>query len=158
MTHDDLVLDVCYHGCGGIWFDNYELRHAVKSERSIDVNGSPQVPAGDSDHTDSSPKRPCPKCNGIRMFRRLFSDTCRIEIDECPGCGGIWLDQGEFEHIRASLTHGIAAAPVSALDPETIILVARLEAEMEQSRQHSHARLALCKFIGRRYHYRPTMS
>ena len=51
-------------------------------------------------HVDSSRKRACPKCSGVKLKRRYFSAKRRIEIDECPGCGGYWLDAGELEKIR----------------------------------------------------------
>lgn len=35
----------------------------------------------------------CPKC-GESLKERSFQ---KIEIDQCTGCGGIWLDAGELE-------------------------------------------------------------
>ena len=32
-----------------------------------------------------------------------FSAKRRVEVDECPGCGGCWLDAGELEKIREEL-------------------------------------------------------
>lgn len=151
MTCEDLVLDVCRNGCGGVWFDNFELRQATKSIRSIEEDWLPRTTTNRPIHADPSSKRPCPKCDGIRMLRHLFSDSCHIEIDECPSCGGIWLDSGEFEQIYASMNRQDVAAPHSTPDPETAILMSRLEIEMEQSRQQTQARSRLCKFIGRRY-------
>lgn len=37
----------------------------------------------------------CPKC-GVQLQRR---EEHGVEVDECPSCGGIWLDQGELEEI-----------------------------------------------------------
>lgn len=37
----------------------------------------------------------CPKC-GERLKERSFQ---KILIDQCSGCGGIWLDPGELEEI-----------------------------------------------------------
>ena len=35
----------------------------------------------------------CPKCG-----EPLEAAPCRrVQIDACPGCGGIWLDKGEWE-------------------------------------------------------------
>jgi len=36
------------------------------------------------------------------MVRQLFSAKRQVEIDECPNCGGAWLDYGELGEIRAS--------------------------------------------------------
>ena len=35
----------------------------------------------------------CPVCNESMIILELND----IEIDYCPGCGGIWLDEGELE-------------------------------------------------------------
>ena len=37
----------------------------------------------------------CPKC-GEPLKPRSFQ---KIEIDQCAGCGGIWLDAGELETV-----------------------------------------------------------
>jgi len=34
------------------------------------------------------------------MMRRYFSPLKAVEIDECPSCAGIWLDNGELEKIH----------------------------------------------------------
>jgi uncharacterized protein len=37
----------------------------------------------------------CPKC-GEALKERSFQ---KIAIDQCTGCGGIWLDSGELEQV-----------------------------------------------------------
>jgi hypothetical protein len=37
----------------------------------------------------------CPRCQA-ELVERIQHD---VSVDECPSCGGIWLDKGEFEHI-----------------------------------------------------------
>ena len=37
----------------------------------------------------------CPRC-GTALNERVQHG---VTIDECPSCGGMWLDQGELEHI-----------------------------------------------------------
>jgi Zn-finger nucleic acid-binding protein len=37
----------------------------------------------------------CPKC-GEPLKERNFQ---KIQIDQCTGCGGIWLDSGELEQV-----------------------------------------------------------
>jgi Zn-finger nucleic acid-binding protein len=39
----------------------------------------------------------CPKCQAGEMERVLFEG---IEVDRCPGCGGIWFDAGEAEALK----------------------------------------------------------
>ena len=43
MTVDDITVDVCKGGCGGIWFDNFELKkfdepHEAAGEELLDVD------------------------------------------------------------------------------------------------------------------------
>ena len=52
---------------------------------------------------DPQRKRECPRCEDVKLKRRFFSRHHKIEVDECPGCGGIWLDPGELEKIREEL-------------------------------------------------------
>ena len=34
------------------------------------------------------------------MIRHFYSAKQEVEVDECPKCGGFWLDQGELRRIR----------------------------------------------------------
>ena len=36
----------------------------------------------------------------VVMLRRKFSASVPVDIDECPQCGGIWLDSDELARIR----------------------------------------------------------
>lgn len=35
------------------------------------------------------------------MYRKRYSVECDIQIDECPECGGIWLDGAELSGVLA---------------------------------------------------------
>lgn len=100
MTVGDVSVDVCKGGCGGIWFDQHELRkldepheHAGESLLDVDVSGYPGV--------DHNRRRNCPKCVGTIMLRHFYSVKHEVEVDECPVCGGVWLDDGELKTIRS---------------------------------------------------------
>lgn len=99
MKVGDILVDVCQGGCGGIWFDNFELRkvdeqHESAGELLLDVECNPDV------RVDVSEKRRCPRCPDVIMRRHYFSVKRRVEIDECASCGGVWLDAGELRDIR----------------------------------------------------------
>lgn len=99
MTVDDITVDVCRGGCGGIWFDRYELRkldepHESGGESLLDVERDASI---ELDHTA---RRWCPKCDETPMLRHFFSVKRQVEVDECPRCAGYWLDEGELGHIR----------------------------------------------------------
>ena len=95
-----LTVDVCEDGCAGLWLDNFELekvdeQHESAGEALLDVAGDPSVrPAGDEPYS-------CPRCSdGSVMHRNFFSVKREIEVDECPTCGGVWLDVGELGALR----------------------------------------------------------
>jgi len=99
LTVGKLTVDVCCGGCGGIWFDAFELQRVdepgdAAGEWLINIERDPAV------QIDAQLKRACPRCDGIKLKRQFFSPKRRVEIDHCPGCAGYWLDAGELEKIR----------------------------------------------------------
>ena len=91
-------VDVCENGCGGIWFDNFELekideQHDQTGQMLLEVTKNPSV------NVDYSEKRKCPVCDNIVMMRHFSSVQRNVEVDECGVCGGIWLDDGELATI-----------------------------------------------------------
>jgi len=99
ITVSDITVDVCKDGCGGIWFDNFELEKVDEKYESAGeslLNIKPESPVP----IDSSKPRLCPKCPNIKMMRHFRSVKGEVQIDECPSCGGVWLDQGELGLIR----------------------------------------------------------
>ena len=98
-TVKGVTVDACAEGCGGLWFDRLELRR-LDELREGDVSellglGSGPVPA-------RAGRRTCPRCPQAWPLRsRLFHPTVKVEIDECPGCAGHFLDPGELHAIRA---------------------------------------------------------
>jgi hypothetical protein len=44
----------------------------------------------------------CPKCGTQLQLREQHG----VEVDECPSCGGVWLDQGELEEIARRESDG----------------------------------------------------
>jgi Zn-finger nucleic acid-binding protein len=95
-----LMVDVCLGGCGGIWFDNFELQ---KMDEPGELAGNLLVQVNETEISkpaEPAQKRSCPKCGDIVMMRHFFSAQRRVEVDECPNCGGYWLDAGELALIR----------------------------------------------------------
>ena len=94
----EVTVDACQGGCGGLWFDKGELASFDEPHEHADpllsVRVDPQVVADRGRHG-------CPHCEGVVLMRHHFSTRFEVEVDECPGCGGFWLDHGELERIRA---------------------------------------------------------
>jgi uncharacterized protein len=95
-----VTVDACLGGCGGIWFDIFELQklddpqEKEAAELLVNVKKRADVPV------DYSQRRYCPRCRDIVMMRHYYSPRRRVEVDECPSCGGFWLDAGELALIR----------------------------------------------------------
>ena len=98
LSVEGLVVDVCRHGCGGIWFDNFELNQVDNAHETL--GAALLTMEFDGAATVLREKRPCPKCTGITMLQHKFSPDKPVLVDECPNCGGIWLDSGELAEIR----------------------------------------------------------
>ncbi len=95
----DIVVEACVNGCGGIWFDRFELDKVNEAHESVgaeflDISASGGRPG------DAKAARDCPKCDNIKMTSHFFGPKQAIEIDDCPGCAGVWLDAGELAEIR----------------------------------------------------------
>jgi hypothetical protein len=98
-TVGELTVDICRGGCGGIWFDQLELSkvdepHEAIGEELLDIERDPSL------NVDLERRRSCPRCVGQVMMRHHFSVLRRVEVDECPGCAGLFLDTGEVRAIR----------------------------------------------------------
>ena len=45
----------------------------------------------------------CPKCGGHLVTEEFH----RVQIDRCPECQGVWLDQGEIDAVMAHEDKGL---------------------------------------------------
>lgn len=91
-------VDVCKNGCKGIWFDWGELKRLDESNEGTgealeEALKSPRV--NDAERGQLK----CPKC-GIAMHVHKYSSAKEVNVDECYGCGGFFLDSGELREIR----------------------------------------------------------
>jgi Zn-finger nucleic acid-binding protein len=105
-----MVLDVCYGGCGGIWFDAAELER-VSARAATTLHTIWQVPVSNVKLTEP---RYCPRCPEQVLDRKWFSDLQKVEIDQCPKCGGVWLDAGEFSRIYQETEGAKVSSPLWA--------------------------------------------
>ena len=117
-----VVVDACQGGCGGVWFDAFELKkvdeqHEAAGEHLTKIERDPNL------RVDAARKRDCPQCEGIKLKRHLFSRTSRVEMDHCPNCAGYWLDAVELEKIRAE--QHPHAAPGAVTQPQMSMEVIR---------------------------------
>lgn len=97
---EEIELDVCKDGCGGIWFDRFELQKLDEQHEFSDAHLEDVLCVESPATFDGSVKRGCPKCDGITMMQHFFSVKREVEVDHCPKCAGYWLDEGELFRIR----------------------------------------------------------
>lgn len=94
---EDEDIDVCMD-CGGMWFDNFEL----KSFDEVHEGGEKLFEMGPDSPVSVNQDKDyyCPRCSDIILKRHFFGVQREVEVDECPSCGGHWLDDGELKAIR----------------------------------------------------------
>lgn len=131
-TVGGVTVDVCDGGCGGIWFDHFELQKVDEEaesggEQLLDVRRDPGV------LVDPAKRYSCPKCADLPVLMRHFWSVKRaVTMDECPECGGIFLDAGELASIRHEFsTHEAKEAAADAYFKEVVDPL--LEREHEKS-------------------------
>ena len=129
-----VAVDICQGGCGGIWFDAFELKrvdevHEAAGEHLVKINRDSKRPV------DPLRKRACPRCDGIKLRRHLFNPRSKVEVDHCPNCAGYWLDAGELEKIREENKPASKAKPIAAgqINSEVIRYIYRMQVEIRAS-------------------------
>ena len=99
IPEQNINLDICVNGCGGIYFDNRELERFSNSETNI-TEITNALSAKTFDAPNENKTRICPVC-GANMVKNFASGHRNIQIDECYSCGGKFLDYDELQKIRA---------------------------------------------------------
>jgi Zn-finger nucleic acid-binding protein len=95
-----VLLDACSGGCGGIWFDAFELQK-VEAAQQVTADVQITIPRDPAIRVDAKQRRHCPKCPDVVLMRHFYSKKPGVVVDECPSCGGFWLDAGELKQIRS---------------------------------------------------------
>ena len=149
---------------GGLWIpaENYwRWRHSLAAELLEDHSTGAPAPTGEYDET----VKLCPE-SGTIMTRYRVGHGLEFRVDR-SNTGGIWLDAGEWEALKASGLHGsihkIFTAPWQqavrdesrdAVHREQLLsrlghdLVARLESLRAELSSHPERKLALAYLQG----------
>lgn len=72
-----------------------EDEYFVRKERELLAKLKAQQDTETKAAAENAAHMRCPKC-GEPLKARSFQ---KIEIDQCTGCNGIWLDAGEMEQV-----------------------------------------------------------
>ncbi len=82
--------------CGGIFLDPGELRKITTDGNLQTVKES--IPSGSP---EDDPRATCPRCG--RLMIRTPREPAEMNLDICPKCTGLWLDEGEVGRIDRSM-------------------------------------------------------
>ncbi len=105
VEHAGVIVDRCSR-CRGLWFDRGER------ERLLESVGAEQL----DDGTDALGRRwnpitnvQCPRCR-VRTVSLVDPRHPEVGFEQCPDCGGSFLDAGEFRKLRRRRwTHALSA-------------------------------------------------
>lgn len=139
IPKEGVNVDICLDGCGGMFFDNRELKYLDEASEGIDEILK-AIEGKTFEKVDSANFRTCPAC-GARMVKNYTSVKKQVQIDECYSCGGKFLDAGELQSLRAEYnTEAERSADVMKLVNETVAPVIRqMEEEHEKAIQNRSA-------------------
>ncbi len=117
IAEKGISIDICANGCGGIYFDNQEIQEFSGENEDLSeirklLDGKNFMPV------DETQTRICPACKTPMAKTNAFG----IQIDTCYKCGGIFLDNGEFEKIRTHFKKRQKIQPVNVGDTSEIDL------------------------------------
>lgn len=113
-----LNIDVCENGCGGMFFDAREIQEF--SAYNDDISELKKVLEGKNFiPVDESKPRICPACNHNMVKTKVFG----IEIDTCYTCGGLFLDNGEFEKVRSNFKKPKKVEQIQFDNPDSDIVL-----------------------------------
>ena len=87
--------------CGGVLFENQTLKSFECPSEKRGKALAKHVGQFHNEIADLKHRVRCPVCPDTIMLRRFYSPLHSVEIDECPGCGAIWLDTGELEKLQS---------------------------------------------------------
>jgi uncharacterized protein len=132
----------------GIWFDRQELMRVDEStnrrRRLLNVERDSNL------SVDRTKRLRCPKGDDAAMTRHFFGAKRGVTVDECPECGGHWLDPGELATIRAGYASE-ADREKAAQEYFSDLFAARLaaeharsEKELARARKFAHALRFIC--------------
>jgi len=121
----NIIIDVCPK-CNGIWLDKGELGKLLK-----DKNLSNYL----TKHIGTKSRSPmiCPRCGNTMDIEKADD----VEVDVCLTCGGVWLDSGELEELKAKSKEGFEGDELAKME------------ERDEERRYKARNSLLNKLLGK---------
>ena len=121
----NITIDVCPK-CNGIWLDKGELGKLLKDKKMSNYL---------TKHIGTKSRSPmvCPRCGNTMDIEKADD----IEVDVCLSCGGVWLDSGELEELKAKSKEGFEGDELAKLE------------ELDEERRYKARNSLLNKLLGK---------
>jgi Zn-finger nucleic acid-binding protein len=97
VSFEGVVIDLC-PSCAGIWFDQGELGK-IKSSSIHALAELDDLASEFEERAEAQLSKICPR-DGTSLTPYFFLHTTNIELDWCPNCNGIWVEDGELAKIN----------------------------------------------------------
>ncbi len=95
--------------------DEYFVREDAEKKRKLALQAKKDKAAAELKALKDLHWMHCPKC-GMDMHEIKFRG---VDVDVCFSCNGVFLDQGELEHIEKPESKGLMSAILNWFKPET---------------------------------------
>jgi predicted RNA-binding Zn-ribbon protein involved in translation (DUF1610 family) len=95
--------------------DEYFVREDAEKKRKLALQAKREQTAAELKQLKELHWMHCPKC-GQEMHEVRYRD---VDVDVCFSCNGVFLDQGELEHIVKHESKGVMSAILNWFKPET---------------------------------------
>jgi len=145
---ENIAVDVCEGGCGGVWFDWFELKNVDEPDEAAGEELL-NVARNEAVVVDQFASRNCPRCPGQIMQKHFASVKREVAVDECPACAGFFLDYGELNTIRSQFAseEERAEAAQKLFDELFDEDIAKLESESEEKLEKSRRLAHMFRFL-----------
>jgi hypothetical protein len=95
--------------------EEYFVREDAEKKRKLALQVKKQTEAAEQQRLKELHWMHCPKC-GMQMHEVRLRG---VDVDVCFSCNGIFLDQGELEHIEKPESKGVMSSILNWFKPET---------------------------------------
>jgi hypothetical protein len=94
--------------------DEYFVREDAEKKRKLALQAKKETELAERQRLKALHWMRCPKC-GMEMHEVRLRG---VDVDVCFACNGVFLDQGELEHLQKPESKGVMSAILNWFKPE----------------------------------------
>ncbi|HEX8908735.1 MAG TPA: zf-TFIIB domain-containing protein [Anaeromyxobacteraceae bacterium] len=94
--------------------DEYFVREDAEKKRKLALQAKKETELAEQQRLKALHFMRCPKC-GMEMHEVRLRG---VDVDVCFACNGVFLDQGELEHLQKPESKGVMSAILNWFKPE----------------------------------------